>query len=309
MLDKNKFKIAERFVSLGFTRPASALFWEIYNETKNSSLKLQAILELTTTLSPTEEIDKLIKICTEGINLAGQLGSLDLKACLMAKKANYLSYYVSLYRYERKNLKLVPEWIGFALENDEKEYNELTDKISKFENEAYDLLHKSIKIVNEINDQNAKANILSLKGQFYGGKYLDFKMENMKTSKIFLFSLSPRLKDYFLYDRSSRKKMKEYISIFRRSFLESAQIFESLSNKLGEAYSLFGLAIQLRAANRYRKVIKFLTKAKKIAQKQKDVALLNGINEFEKKIKRKTTDIEDHFNMEPKSPKALASLD
>jgi hypothetical protein len=52
-----------------------------------------------------------------------------------------------------------------------------------------------------------------------------------------------------------------------------------------------------------------LTKAKKIAQKQKDVALLNGINEFEKKIKRKTTDIEDHFNMEPKSPKALASLD
>ena len=308
MLDKNKFKIAERFISLGFTRPASALFWGIYNETKNSSLKLQAILELTTTLSPTEDIDKLIKICTEGMNLAGQLGSLDLKACLMAKKANYLSHYLSLCRYERKKLKLVPQWIGFALENDEKEYNELTGKISKFENEADDLLHKSIKIANEINDQYAKANILSLKGQFYGGKYLDFKMENMKTSKIFLFSLSPRLKDYFLYDRNKRKEMKKYISILRKSFLESAQIFESLNNKLGEANSLFGLAIQLRSTNRFKKVIKFLTKAKKIAQKQKDIALVNQINEFEKSLTRKNRDIKDHFNMEPKSPKSMASL-
>lgn len=302
MLDKDKFIIAERFVSLGHTRSASVLFWDIYNKTKDSSLKLQIINELTSTLSPTEDLDKLIKICTDGMNLAEQLGSLDLKAGIMAKKANYLLHYVSLYRYERKNLKLAPGWKEFALESKEKEYDELTKKISKFENEADDLLHESIMIVNEINDQNAKAYVLSLEGQFYGGKYLGFKMESMKTSKKFLFSLSPKLKDYFLYNRSSRKKMKEYISIFKRSFLESAKIFGSLNNKLGEAYSLYGLAIQLRGTNRFRKVIKFLTKAKKIAQKQKDVVLLNGINEFEKKIKRKDRDIKDHFNYRSQIP-------
>jgi len=265
----------------------------MYNKTRDSSVKLQTILALTTTLSPTKDIDKLIKICTEGINLAERLGSLDSKAFLMAKKANYLLYCVSLYRYERKNLKLAPGWKGFALENEEKEYKELIEKINKIENEADVLLDKSIKIATEISDQNVKANILSLKGQFYGGKYLDYKMENMETPKIFLFSLSPKLKDYFLFKRNDRKTLKEYISVFIKSFLESAHIFESLSNKLGEAYSLFGLASQLKAANRPREAIKFLTKAKKIAQKQKDVALLNGINELEKSIKRQNRDIKD----------------
>lgn len=91
--------------------------------------------------------------------------------------------------------------------------------------------------------------------------------------------------------------MKEYISIFKRSFLESAQIFGSLNNKLGEAYSLYGLAIQLRATNRFRKVIKFLTKAKKIAQMQKDIALLNGINELESSIKKKNRSKLDNSSM------------
>ncbi|MFX0139404.1 MAG: hypothetical protein ACFFDN_37535 [Candidatus Hodarchaeota archaeon] len=301
MSEKDKFLVAKRFMSLGQMEKTSAILWEIYDKTKNSALKLQIILGLIVALNQAKDNDKLHKICIEGIKLANSLAALDAKAYLMAKKAHCLLVDFGFNLYKRKNLVLTPEWKGFALESEEKEYKNLTEKIIKSEKEADLLLDDSLKFVEKKGSKDAKANVLMFKGEIFAEKYLNYKMENMKLTKLRLFFKNLTSKDYFFFDKEDRKKLKEYLSICRKSFLESASIYKSIGDESGEALSFLNLANYLNSANRSNEVNKYLSKAKKIAQKHKDVALLNRIDELEKSIKMRTVNKPHFFNREDRA--------
>jgi len=300
MTEKDKFQVAAHFMSLGQMEKASAIFWDIYDKTKNSALKLQTILGLITTLNQAKENDKLHKICTEGINLANRLGTFDAKAYLMAKKAHCLSVDVCFNLYKRKNIVLTPGWKGFALESEEKEYRDLTEKIKNCEKETDLLLNESLKIVEEKDSKNFKAHVLMFKGEIYAEKYLNYKMENMKLTKLRLFFKNLTLRDCFFFNREDRKKLKGYMSLCKKGFLEAAHIFESIGDELGKAHSFLNLANYLGSANLRNEADKYLAKAKMIAQKYKDIALLHGIDKLGKSIKRRTVNTPQYFKREGK---------
>lgn len=298
MSEKDKFQAALYFTSLGQMEKASAIFWEIYNKTKNSALKLQTILTLITILNQSKDNDILQKICTEGINLANCLGDIDAKAYLIAKKAHCLSVDVWFNLYKRKNLVLTPGWKGFALESEEKEYKNLTEKIISSEKEADLLLNESLKIIEEKDSKDTKANVLMFKGELYAEKYLNYKMENMKLTKLRLFFKNLTSKDYFFFNREDRKKLKEFMSSCKNSFLESASIFESSGDEIGKAHSFLNLANYLGSASCQNEANKYLAKARKIAQKHKDIAMLHRIDKLVKSIKTRTVNTPRRFNRE-----------
>lgn len=298
MSEKDKFQVALHFTSQGQMEKASAIFWDVYNKTKNSALKLQTILALITTLNQSKDNDKLKKICTEGINLAKRLGAIDAKAFLIAKKAHCLSVDVCFNLYKRKNLVLTPGWKGFALESYEKEYKSLTEKIISSEKEADLLLDESLKMIKEIDSKDAEANVLMFRGELYAEKYLNYKMENMKVTKLRLFFKNLTSKDYFFFNSKDRRKMKEYMSLCKKSFLESARVFESIGDEIGKAHSFINLANYLRSANHQNKANKYLAKTKKIAYRYKDIALLHRIDKLAKSIKTRSTTTPHYFNRE-----------
>lgn len=93
------------------------------------------------------------------------------------------------------------------------------------------------------------------------------------------------------------QKLNAYFNSFTSCFLRAARLFEEIGDSLaGHAYH--NLAIYLKSTYRFRAAKGYLAKARIIALKHNDAALMRLLDALEGSIKAKNRDIPDYLSGE-----------
>ena len=295
MLEKDKLNLANYYYEKGNGAEAIKIFFDIYTNTKSDYYKLQSILGLIILLNSFKEMHKIIKLCEEGIALAQSLNDDRARIYLMSQKAHLLGSYNSLLIYERKNIILPRDLIGFSLERDKFLYDKITEEINKNEIEIVNLFASATQLAERISDKSLLIELLLAKGQYYGGKILDYKMENMRRSKYYKIFKFINLENLYSLDHKDRKIIKDLFTKSCQCFKDSINLAFKAKDYSRAAFSMYNFSIELKTENKFHKAKKYLLEAKKIADKYNIAILLPKIIDLRESIKKKNRDIPNYL--------------
>lgn len=286
MAKRDRYSLALHLASIGRMDQASSLLWKIINKTNNSELKLNSILALVTMLGRKENNEKIMNLCDEGIELSDRLNDENAKAFLKATKALCIIIEVGFNLYEKKNLVLAPSWKGFALESVKEQYTTLTEMIENSRSDAQQLKADSYEGISSSQNSETLADVLMIKSEYHFHEYLNYKTENMKTSKFRLFLKHVSNIDSFLYNRIGRQTAKRILKDSKRCIIDAAQIYKNRGDVINQANVYLNLANQLISMNRKKEAKKYLNKAKTVVQCNNNVEILNRIRNQEERLMR-----------------------
>ena len=303
MSDEEELIVAERLISTGQRATGKPILLEIVRNTRSQDVKLGAILALMTCLNQLDDAELLMGLADEGVTIAQLLGQEDARAFLNAHRANLSQNEIGLPVYEKENMRLAPRWLGFALESEEKRFNELVRQIEEKEKIVSDLMGKALEFVRSSSDECLSGNIFRIAGEIYGKRYSDHKIEILRRR------IGPRwLRDLvvgrtqyenilgpFLYRKEDRKKFEEYKSLCVRDHILAIEAFERAGDIPGKGYAYFSLALQYRTFYEFGKAKKAVRQARSIAEKINDADFLWRISEIEKDIRTKNKSIPDYL--------------
>ncbi len=288
----------------GKKKEAAKELLALYEKATNNDYKLEVIDVLLNALDPVKENGKLIKAADEGVKIAHQINRKDVKAYLMARKADFLMKEISLLKYSQHNLKLAPDWLGFATEADKNEHGRLTREIARLENEIDSLMKEAISTSEVAGNKKTEGHVLMSLGQVISTRYLHFKMDAMKGSSRrakWWLRLAPLrrhgLENYLFFSFGQIKQLREYILTFTGAFLKAAKIFQVIDDSM-EAYALYNLANNLNTAFEFKKAIKHLAQAKVVAQKHNEHFLIKQIEGMKQIIHDKNKNVPNYFEGE-----------
>lgn len=289
----DKFRNASTLLITGNKEKAKETFLEIYNGAKNPAQKLNAILGLLDALSPVKEIDELISYSNEALQMARNLNANATEALVKARKGNFLQNKTTHLAYERDCLKLSPDWVAFALEQEKQRYEYLDNKIKGYKKDTDQLFKEALETAGELGDLTLKGRILMMQGDLRGTDYL-YKLTELVQpkghfkTKLFneYYIRKLRIDKYLVFNRGERKELKMIIREFENMFLQSAQCFMSAGDENMAGYSYYNLAIPLKSAFQFRKARRYLNMAKLIAEKYKDISLMTSVSNMEDALRQ-----------------------
>ena len=264
--------------------------------------RLQAIDSELSKLNNVKDNAKQIDLCIEGIMIARKIGRTELQAHFMAKKAYLIMLQVGLQDYQRKMLKLLPQWFQFATEADKNEYESLTILVEKLDREIDTDLEQAIVQVEKSGDKRFQVSVLMSKGNIEAVRYLRYKMDCMRGFRaklwtMFSFAHYPLFEYLLTFSNGDAQKLNSKVKLFTSSFLKAAHLSEEIKDPLA-GYAYYNLANQIRLANQYGAAKKYLAKARAIALTHNDTALMPQIETLEKIIDAKNKDIPDYLSGE-----------
>lgn len=145
---------------------------EVYYESSDSKVKLQAILNVTLNDVDIGKISYYVNLCDEGIALSKKLNSIGTAAILKAKKANLIQWETDFLLQELWFSEQIAKQIGIFNEIEylakEKTYNEKLGLVTK-------LFQEAIQAVYENKSYDNLANIYTLAGMSAGTSYICVK--------------------------------------------------------------------------------------------------------------------------------------
>ena len=303
MPEESDFEKAMNVLMSGQRKQASVLLQQLYQQTLEKEEKIQIIDALLTTLNPIEDTQQLIMLSSEGIKLTNELGILDMQAHFMGRMAEFLMGKITLFQYQRTNLKLAPGWIGFSTEADKSKYEVLTETIKKLEEEVDQLLINASTVAESIGNKKVLAFILLSEASIEGLCYSQYKMECIQGSwrtKTWMLLRILRKWGYevpVLFGFKHYKTLKMYVSSITLIYLKAARLLEEINDD-GAGFAYFNLAVHLKTAYKFRQAQKYLHKAKIIAAKNGNGLLSTQINILEKLIKARNRDTPNYLEGE-----------
>lgn len=289
----------------GRRQEAAKKLWPLYTTVVSESFRLQVIVEgLVNALDPFKDLDPLMTAVNEGLALSEHMDRADIQAYLMAKKASLHMNEITILQYRQQNLRLHPEWIGFATETEEAEFRAMTEKIDETEKNADTLVSSALQMAKEAGDRRIEACVWVCSGEVNVGRYMHFKMQAMMGSieraKWWRrLSLLRRygLENYLFYNLHQIRKLRKYITDFTSSLLCAANLFHEI-NDSEEAYTFFNLSNHLRTAFKFRDARRYLKRAETIARNFNQELLLKHIEEMMKRIKARNKDVPNYLEGE-----------
>ncbi|HEB35715.1 hypothetical protein LCGC14_0447500 [marine sediment metagenome] len=284
MAKEDRYSLALYLASKGQLDKASFLLWKIVEKTNSAELMLNSILALVTMLGRKENNEKIINLCDKGIELSYRLNNENAKAFLMATKALSIIIEVEFNLHKKKNLVLAPGWKEFALESIKEEFTVLTRKIEQNRSESQQLITESFKGISSSQISETLADVLMIKGEYHFDEYLNYKIENIKTTKFRLFLKNVSNIDSFLYNQSSQKTTKRILKDSKKCIIDAAQIYKNLGDEINQANAYLNLANQAISINRKKEARKYLKKAITEVQNNKNLEILNRIRNLEERL-------------------------
>lgn len=284
MAKEDRYSLALYLASKGQLDKASFLLWKIVEKTNSAELMLNSTLALVTMLGRKENNEKIINLCDKGIELSDRLNNENAKAFLMATKALSIIIEVGFNLHKKKNLVLAPGWKGFALESIKEEFTALTRKIEQNRSEAQQLITESFEGISSSQISETLADVLMIKGEYHFDEYLNYKIENIKTTKFRLFLKNVSNIDSFLYNRSGQKTTKRILKDSKKCIIDAAQIYKNLGDEINQANAYLNLANQAISINRKKEARKYLKKAITAVQNNKNLEILNRIRNLEERL-------------------------
>lgn len=301
MSERDEIKKAHALISQGREEEAEKILWTVYMSNE-PMIKIDAVLALLVVLNHVTENDKLLEVANMGIEVAEKINRRDVLAFLMEKKCVFLLTELSAMIHREKNLMLsanVFKWIEFSLERDKKEYGLIKDDRKRVEKEVEELTTKVIAMAEAATDHYFRGAIYSSIGDYYSSKYLVDQLDFMKGGKIRsrianLYFVRRWNLDKFLYDRDSRKKLKESwkkcVLYFEKSIVE----YRAGGRTSEEAHMIYNLAVKYKIVYGFSRASKLLAQAKVLAEVQKEIRLLKRITLLEKEVADKNKHMRDY---------------
>jgi len=265
-------------------------------------LRLQLIDVAMSALDNVNDNAKKATLSIEGAKIAEAMGRADLQAHFMAKTADLAMLQVAIWHHRRSILNLAPRWFQFATEAEKNEHESLTTLIDKLESEINTLLSQAITLSERSGDKKIRASVLMSMGSIGSARYLRYKMDCMRGIRAklwtkFAFARYPFFEYLLTISNGDAQKLNAYVQSFTSSFLKAARLAEEIGDPLaGHAYH--NLAIHLKSAYRFGAAKRCLAKARTIALKHNDAALMRHVDALEKYIKAKNRDIPDYLSGE-----------
>lgn len=301
MSERDKIKKAHALISQSKEEDAEKILWTVYTSNEPMT-KIDAVLALLVVLDHVTENDKLIEVTNVGIEIAEKVSRQDVLAFLMGKKCMFLLTNLSTMIHREKNLMLsanVFKWIEFSLERDKKEYGLIKDARKRVEKEVEELATKVIAMAEAATDHYFRGAIYSSIGDYYSSKYLADQLDFMKGGKTRsrianLYFVRRWNLDKLLYDRDSRKKLKESWKKCVLYFEKSIAEYKTGSKTSEEAHAIYNLAVKYKITYRFSRARKLLAQAKILAGAQKEIRLLERIALLEKEVADKNKHMRDY---------------
>jgi len=194
----------------------------IYYTSVDPVVKLNALLGLLETHDPIEDkpTDRL-QLCSEGIELADQVGASSVKAYILAEQGSIHSFlYVDL-DMRTAFQSMAANAVGFP-EISEEYRQKVLDRLQNLEKEFDGTFAQALGLTKQNQDFATMAAVLVIIGIAAGQRAL------------YLQNLS-------VHDRASAEN-----ALCRRSLLVARDIYTSLNDELGASNALFNLANQIR---------------------------------------------------------------
>lgn len=288
MTESEKYKQAYRFYNIGDKKSAGKIFVELAYKASNKVTKINSIFGAVTSLNLVENEKEILDLCEMGIDLAKKLSDPGGVAYLMALKANGLEMQATRYQHKRSSLQSALGWFEFALVRDAEAFEKLGQELQKTEEAVEENIKEALDLTIKAGRKDALANVLMIRGEINGGRYLTKKMGNIKHPRMFILCGKYHLEDLYFLLFEPERKIGEYIKNAEKDLIRSSELSSSLGDKQGEAYALFNLANQLRCARKFRSATKLLNRVEVIAQKTKNPVLLHSVKELRTSIKMRS---------------------
>jgi len=290
MSERKKLDEAHILIAQGKINDARKILENI--SSGDPRIRLDVILSFLVVYDHVTENDKLIELTNEGLAIAKQLGKDDVYIYLLSKKSIFILTQLSFLIGRQKNLMLsasVFEWIDFSLEKDKKEFEAISKKRKEIKQEAESLI---VTIINQAecgSDHYFRGHLFSAIGDFYSSKYFIDMLDFMKGGKIQsklanIYFVRRWNLDLFLYDRVSRRKIRDSKEKCILYFEKSIKEFALVGKKSEEANSIYNFAVKLKSFNHFSKAKNLLIVARLIAESLHEKVLLDKIEMLEKGI-------------------------
>ena len=302
MSERDELKTAMDLAMQGKHSDARDAVLCLESRIKEPHLRLQFIDVALNILDNVKDNAKKVTLSIEGARIAEAIGRTDLQAHFMAKTADLVMLQVALLHSSRSMLKCALRWFQFATEADKKEHESLTTLIDQLERQIDILLSQAITQSERSGDKRFQASVLMSMGSIESKRYLRYKMDCMRGIRAklwttFVFVRYPFFEYLLTFWNGDAQKLNAYVKSFTRSFLKAVRLSGEIDDPLaGHAYH--NLAVCLKSAYRFGAAKKYLAKARIIALKHNDAAMMLQLEALEKYIKEKNGDIPDDLGGE-----------
>ncbi len=270
--------------------------------TREPNIRLEVLLTFLVLLDHVTENDKLLAVADEGIELATLLKNESVKIYLLGKRCSFLVSELSNLSYRKGNLILASRlfgWIGFSLEVDKKEYEEIEEKIRSLEMEIDDTLRLVLEKAEGSSDHMFRGHIFSTVGDIYSQKYFTQKLiyqngGRFKSKIANIYYVRRWNIERYLYTKEARIKIDHSSSSCIQYFKKSIDEFSFAGKKSEQAYAIYNLAVKYLLFNNFQKAKKLLSESRIIANSIQEKRLLAKIDQLELEVADKNRHVHDY---------------
>lgn len=307
MITDPKLQQATELYSAGRQTEATAIFREIMAKTTSPAVFLNAVQGFVVSASRLEDTPELLKRTSDGIKVATELKAYDSLAYLLATKAQFISDNMGIMEYNQNNITLVPRWMGFSTERDQKLFNDLDEKVNKSKKEINELTQRALQIATETKNKDVEGHIHTEMGSYYGAEYLRIRGKNVSKNDRFRFLykfhfiLHRGYDRYFMYSKECRQELRDAIRNCMVSFEKAIACYIETKDKNAEAYAHYNYAIQLGSMAKFRLANRTLNKAEKLAKEMDNKSLQGRIVLLRKSHKSKNSDVPNYLEGETRN--------
>jgi hypothetical protein len=298
------FQEIDNLISSGAFDQANVLLENLYRNANNAQ-KVEVVKRFAVTAKDIPRIYKLSHRLDEAILISTAYGKWDEVLYFESEKLNCLVHKLSMMVYRQANLRLsgqVFPWLGFALESNKNEYEQLEEQAVNIGSKANKL---SEKIITDLKSKNWSASLVARVylqlADYYSSLYLHYLQKYIRGGKI----KSKIANNHFvrrwnlflyLYTKDERRKIFEVRELsFKYSQLAVDEFTKDL-DKSGSAHALYNYAIKLCTCNKFVRALKALEEAEKSLDNERDAFLLNQIIEYRAQVKDKNRNIRDYVD-------------
>lgn len=297
------FQEIDNLISSGNFDQANKLLEKLYRNANNAQ-KVEVVKRFAVTAKDIPSIYKLSYRLDEAILISTAYGKWDEVLYFESEKLNCLVHKLSMMVYRQANLRLsgqVFPWLGFALESNKKEYEQLEEQAVKIDSRADNLAGKIIADLKRKNWSSTLVARVHLQlADYYSSLYLHYLQKYIHGGKVKSKLANNRFVKrwnlflYLLYTKDERRKILEVRELsFKYSQLAVDEFIKD-SDKSGTAHALYNYAIKLYTCNKFARALKALENAEKTLDKERDIFLLNQIIEYRKQVKGLNHDNRDY---------------
>lgn len=296
------FQEIDNLISSGDFDQANAFLEKMYNHLNNTQ-KVEAVKRFAVTAKDLVRIYKLSHRLDQVILISTAYGKWDEVLYFESEKLNCLVHKLSMMVHRQANLRLsgqVFPWLGFALESNKNEYEQLEEQAVKIDSKANKLAEK---IITDLKTKNWSASLVARVylqlAEYYSSLYLHYLQKYIHGGKIKSRLANNRFVRrwnlfLYLYAKDEKRKILEVREqSFKYSQLAVDEFIKDL-DKSGTAHALYNYAIKLDTCNKFARALKALEDAEKTLDKERDIYLLNQIIEYRKQVKDQNFDNTDY---------------